>query len=221
MKNIIYMYTNLDRNNKLLIIIILVIVALLVLIGLYNLILNISYKIKAKKNSRIVIDDEINKEYQKQEEIAVKEEVKPVEPVIHTETKEEIIENYQKAVKEEMEEIETLDENVSDIDEILVEMMNMGSQEEFDLTDFEREQEENAIISYGELCKKAGVEQIVYPKKEVNKEVAQKIEKEVYNTSFKPTSVPSPIFGLQKEEKTTNEEDSEFLGRLKEFRSGL
>ena len=223
MKNIIYMYSNLDRSNKFLIIVILVIIALLVLIGLYNLIMNIVYKIKVKNNMKRV-DNEINEEYRKQEikHEEVKEEIKTVEPVIQTETKEEIMNNYQKTVQEEMEEIETLDENVSDIDEILVEMMNIGSQEEFDLTDFEREQEENAIISYGELCKKAGVQQIVYPKKEINKEVEQKIEKEVYNNSgFKPTTVISPIYGVQKEDKPSNEDDNEFLGRLKEFRSGL
>lgn len=215
MKNIIYMYSNLDRSNKLLIIIIGVIIVLLILIGIYNLITNIVYKIKTKSKIRqLTIDD---KEIETKEDI--KEEVRPVTPVMN-ETKEEIINNYQKAVEEEMEEIETLDEAVSDIDEILVDMMNLGAQEDFDLTDFEREQEENAIISYGELCKKAGVEQIVYPKKEVNKEVEQKIEKEVYNGKFKPTTIISPIYGVQKEEK---EEDSEgeFLGRLKEFRSGL
>jgi len=221
MKNIIYMYSNLDRGNKLLIVIIFIIIVLLILIGLYNLVLNISYRIKAKKRKE-TIDEQINKEYNVQKQKIVKEEIR-VEPVIEKkETKEEAIENYQKTVKEEMEEIETLDENVSDIDEILVEMMNMGSQEEFDLTDFEREQEENAIISYGELCKKAGVQQIVYPKKEINKEVEKKIEKEVYNNSgFKPSTVISPIYGVQKEEKDYAEEDSEFLGKLKEFRSGL
>ncbi|MBR3490510.1 MAG: hypothetical protein IKH36_03360 [Bacilli bacterium] len=222
MKNIIYMYSNLDRNNKLLIIIIIVIVALLVLIGLYNLISSIVAKVKYRKNSKKLVDEQINKEYKEQEvTIPVKEEVKPIEqPVIH-ETKEEIIENYQKAVKEEMEEIETLDETVTDLDEILVEMMNVGSGEEFDLTDFEREQEENAIISYEELCKKAGVEQIIYPKKEINKEVADKIEKEVYSTPFRPSTVISPIYGVQKEESPKDEDENDFLGRLKEFRSGL
>ena len=213
MKNIIYMYSNLDRNNKLLIIIIIVIVALLVLIGLYNLITSIVAKIKYKKRNK-TIDEQINNEYKEQEV-----NVKPIEPV-YTETKEEVIEKYEKAVKEEMEEIETLDETVTDLDEILVEMMNAGAQEDFDLTDFEREQEENAIISYGELCKKAGVEQIVYPKKEINKEVAEKIDKEVH-TSFKPSTVISPIYGVQKEENDNEEEENDFLGRLKEFRSGL
>lgn len=221
MKNIIYMYSNLDRNNKLLIIIIIVIVALLVLIGLYNLISSIVAKAKYRKNSKKLVDEQINKEYKEQEVKPVVEEVKPIEqPVIH-ETKEEIIENYQKAVKEEMEEIETLDETVTDLDEILVEMMNVGSGEEFDLTDFEREQEENAIISYEELCKKAGVEQIIYPKKEINKEVADKIEKEVYSTPFRPSTVISPIYGVQKEESPKDEDENDFLGRLKEFRSGL
>ena len=221
MKNIIYMYSNLDRNNKLLIIIIIVIVALLVLIGLYNLISSIVAKAKYRKNSKKLVDEQINKEYKEQEVKPVVEEVKPLEqPVIH-ETKEEIIENYQKAVKEEMEEIETLDETVTDLDEILVEMMNVGSGEEFDLTDFEREQEENAIISYEELCKKAGVEQIIYPKKEINKEVADKIEKEVYSTPFRPSTVISPIYGVQKEESPKDEDENDFLGRLKEFRSGL
>jgi FtsZ-interacting cell division protein ZipA len=221
MKNIIYMYSNLDRNNKLLIIIIIVIVALLVLIGLYNLISSIVAKAKYRKNNKKLVDEQINKEYKEQEVKAVVEEVKPIEqPVIH-ETKEEIIENYQKTVKEEMEEIETLDETVTDLDEILVEMMNVGSGEEFDLTDFEREQEENAIISYEELCKKAGVEQIIYPKKEINKEVADKIEKEVYSTPFRPSTVISPIYGVQKEESPKDEDENDFLGRLKEFRSGL
>ncbi|MBR4830628.1 MAG: hypothetical protein IKZ96_02560 [Bacilli bacterium] len=213
MKNIIYMYNGLDRNNKLLIVIILIIVALLVIIGLYNLISSIVTKIKYKKRNKN-IDEQINNEYKKQE---VK--VEPVEPV-YTETKEEVIEKYEKTVSEEMEEIETLDETCTDLDEILVEMMNIGAQEEFDLTDFEREQEENAIISYGELCKKAGVEQIVYPKKEINKEVEEKIDKEVH-TSFKPSTVISPIYGVQKEESEKEEEENDFLGRLKEFRSGL
>lgn len=219
MKNIIYMYSNLDRNNKLLIIIILVIVALLVIIGLYNLITSIVTKIKYRKRNKIV-DDQINNEYKKQEEIKKEVKVEPVEPV-YTETKEEIIEKYQKTVKEEMEEIETLDETCTDLDQILVEMMNTGANEEFDLTDFEREQEENAIISYGELCKKAGVEQIVYPRKEINKEVEEKIDREVHTTSFKPSTVISPIYGVQKEESNKEEEENDFLGRLKEFRSGL
>ena len=33
-------------------------------------------------------------------------------------------------------------------------MEESGNQMELDLTEFEREQEENAIISYDELCKK-------------------------------------------------------------------
>lgn len=220
MKSIIYMYSNLDRNNKFLLVIILVIVALLIIIGIYNLILSIVSKIKAKKHIR-TLDKEINEEFKKQEETkAIKEVVK--EEVINKETtKEEKINYYNASVKEDIEEIETLDESVSDIDEILVEMMNAGSNEDFDLTDFEREQEENAIISYGELCKKAGVEKIVYPKKEINKEIEKKIEKEVYNNGkFKPSTFVSPIYGVQKEEKE-EDTDNEFLGRLKEFRSGL
>ena len=222
MKNIIYMYSNLDRNNKLLIIIICVIVALLLLIGIYNVISSFVSKMKLKKRNK-ALDEEVSKNESEPVKVETKkEEPKPEIKVETKETKEEIIENYQNTVKEEMEEIETLDENVSDIDEILLEMMNIGAQEEFDLTDFEREQEENAIISYGELCKKAGEEKIVYPKKEVNKEIEQKIDKEVYrNNNYKPTTYISPIYGVQKEEKQSNDEESEFLGKLKEFRSGL
>ncbi len=214
MKNIILMYTNLDKNNKLLIIIIFIIIALLVIIGIANFISNSINKRKYKKQK------ELNLELEK-EEIKKEEVVKPEIQIQREETKEEIIDNYQKEVKEEMEEIETLDENVSDIDEILLEMMSVSTQEEFDLTDFEREQEENAIISYSELCKKAGVEEIVYPKKEINKEVEQKITNEVYrNNNYKPSTYISPIYGVQKEEVPVDE-DSEFLGKLKEFRSGL
>jgi FtsZ-interacting cell division protein ZipA len=217
------MYSNLDRNNKLLIIIILVIVALLVIIGLYNLISSIVTKIKYKKRNK-TIDEQINNEYKKQEikdEIKQEVKVEPVQPV-YTETKEEIMEKYEKTVKEEMEEIETLDETCTDLDQILVEMMNTGAQEEFDLTDFEREQEENAIISYGELCKKAGVEQIVYNKKEISKEIESKIDEDVKNVNkvpFKPSTFVSPIYGV--EDKNEEEIENEFLGKLKEFRSGL
>ena len=146
-----------------------------------------------------------------------------MEPIINkTETKEEIINNYNASVKEDMEEIETLDETVSDIDEILVEMMNVGSNEDFDLTDFEREQEENAIISYGELCKKAGVQKIEYPRKEVNKEIEKKIDEKIYEGGkFKPSTFVSPIYGVEKETPKEEDTENEFLGRLKEFRSGL
>ena len=220
MKHIIYMYTNLDRNNKLLVIIILVIVALLILIGIYNFITNLINKRKYKKGNKLILNEEVKtKEEVKETPVS---EVKPVEPLIHTETKEEAIENYQTSIKEEMEEIETLDETVTDLDQILVEMMNVGTQEEFDLTDFEREQEENAIISYGELCKKAGVEQIVYSKKEINKEIESKIDNDVKNVNkvpFKPSTFVSPIYGV--EDKNEEEVENEFLGKLKEFRSGL
>ena len=87
------------------------------------------------------------------------------------------------------------------------------------MTDFEREQEETAIISYEELCKKHGVEQKIYSNEEKNiiDKVTDIVENKIEDHKFRPTQYVSPIFGLEKEE--ANEQT--FLTNLKEFRNGL
>ena len=85
----------------------------------------------------------------------------------------------------------------------------------FDLTDFEREQEETAIISYEELCKKAGVEKKIY-KTEPTKPV-YKVEEP--KGKYRPSKVISPIYGVQDDSR--DDLDQTFLRSLKEFRNGL
>ena len=115
------------------------------------------------------------------------------------------------------EDIEVLDEGKDEIEEIIGDMNTNNSEPTFDLTEFEREQEETAVISYAELCKKHGVEQKIYTKEE--KTVMEKVNNIVENkpSGFKPTQYVSPIFGLQQEEA----KEQAFITNLKEFRSGL
>ena len=134
-----------------------------------------------------------------------------VEPEIE---KEEIIEILQ-------------DDDESDVDRILRDIKEASKEETMNLTQFEREQEETAIISYDELCKKAGVKKKVY--KTTNEiEYTEPVVED--KPKYKPSKIVSPIFGVQEEKKSfinINNDDKEedldktFLKNLKEFRSGL
>jgi hypothetical protein len=122
-----------------------------------------------------------------------------------------------KVVPKRDEEIEVLDSENDDIDNIIDELKSSSPVSTFSLTDFEREQEETAIISYEELCRKHGVKQKVYTKNDET--IMEKVNNIVENktSGFKPTQYVSPIFGLQQEEAN----DQAFLTNLKEFRNGL
>lgn len=98
---------------------------------------------------------------------------------------------------------------------------------------FEREQEENAIISYQELIKQAEAKRNnpLTDLQELEKISEEPKEKE--KKSFKTSDIISPIFGTQKPEEYMNErkkrrkdlyEDTtnlEFLKTLKDFRDNL
>lgn len=190
--------SNIDRNSQFLLIIIFIIVFLLILIFIINSINSRRAKKKlAKKNA-----------YQRK----LKEEIDlAAKNIVTTPTPIKV------APKEE--ELEVLDESSDEIDDIIGDMGVSDVKPTFDLTEFEREQEETAIISYAELCKKHGVEQKIYNKEEKNiiKKVNDIVENKIEEHKYKPTQYVSPIFGLQKEEAN----DQAFLSNLKEFRSGL
>ncbi len=101
---------------------------------------------------------------------------------------------------------------------------------------FEKEQEENAIISYKELMKQANMmkkeEDIKNEKVEVSQEIKEqeepikeeiKEEKPKAYQGFKSSDIISPIYGIQKkgEKNYTKQDNDKFLNSLKEFRKNL
>ena len=190
--------SNMDKNSQFLLIIIFIIVFLLILIFIIN---SINSR-KVKKNI------ERKNEYKRK----LKEE-------IDLEAKNIVSKKTNIVNKEEAEEIEILDEDNDEIDEIIDDIKVNGVISNFDLTEFEREQEESAIISYEELCRKHGVQKKIYTKNEENiiDKVSNIVDNKKCEHKYKPTKYISPIYGLQEEEL----EEETFLTNLKEFRSGL
>lgn len=191
--------SNMDKNSQFLLMLIFIIVFLLIMIFIIN-------SINSRRARRFI-------RKQKAYKRKLKEEIDMEARNIVTQNIE--VNAYPKEIEEE---VEILDDSKDDIDEIIDDIKennNLG----LNLTDFEREQEETAIISYEELCKKHGVEQKIYNKEEKNiiEKVTDIVENKVDNQKFKPTKYVSPIFGLQQEEAS----DQAFLTNLKEFRSGL
>ena len=190
--------SNMDRNSQFLLLLIFIIVALLILIFIIN-------SINAKRAKRYIEKQNAYKR-KLREEIELESKNITAKPIVA-------------APKRVEEEIEVLDDSKDDIDVIMDDLKASESVSTFNLTDFEREQEESAIISYEELCKKHGVEQKIYNKEEKNiiEKVNDIVENKIESQKFKPTQYVSPIFGLQQEEAN----DQTFLTNLKEFRNGL
>ena len=210
--NIMNNITNMDKNSRFLLIIIAIISVLLILIFIFNYLSSrkIKKQNKISKAYKKKLIEEINKEAQN---------IEPVKKVSVSKTK----------IKEEIEVLDdneevlevTNEENESDIDRILKEIKKANKEENLNLTEFEKEQEETAIISYDELCERAGVKKKIY--KVQNTNVSKNIDNTINNDKkYKPSKIVSPIFGVQ--EENINEEidlDQTFLKTLKEFRSSL
>ncbi len=264
MKNsILYLYSNMDKSSQILLFLIILVVLMLISIFVINSItkrksedmIRLSKKSKLslkndikptihmndRKNSSIkIIDkkesvkmqngkeeilkkiDETEKPRHSKEDKKIDLQVKPIEEVIRIKSK-------------------------TSIDDITNLLENTEMNKPIDLTKFEEDQEENAIISYDELVKRAGAKKIVYECEEKieNKEEMidiEKVDDVKEEKKFKASKVISPIFGIQKEveEKddiletfidlenfsndkpsNTEESDSEFLNNLKQFRSTL
>ena len=213
-------FSNMDKNSKILLAIIAVIVFLLILLFIINHFFN--RKLKKQERLRKQYTKRLNSEIERDRKLTEKIKKKE-EPKIET-VKEEILE-IKEEPKVESEVIEVLvEENESDVDRILKDIKDASKQEDFNLTEFEREQEETAIISYDELCKRAGVKKKIYVSEAKQKEVKPIKKEEAYKGKYKPTKFISPIFGIQDDEKEKMSEaelDQTFLKSLKEFRSGL
>ena len=234
LNNIFYMYSKMDNSSQILLFLIILVGLMLVSITVINCIIK-------KKNEKY--DMKFNPIDRYTSTISKKEKTKE-KPILK--------------VKEEVEEIETLDEPeiveiVSDDNSVekIAELLEDGNSmiDPIHLTKFEEEQEQNAIISYDELVKRAGAKKIIYKteKATINEEVKEEkieIKNEDTTSKFKASQIISPIYGVQKQEKkdeleefidlenipipnknNTNDDemkkDVEFLNSLKTFRSEL
>ena len=213
--SIINYLTNMDKNSRFLLIIIGIIVLLLILIFIFNYLGNRNIRIQEKNKKRLI--KEINREALK-----ITETPKTKAPVTSFATQNISIKEEPEIIEDEEEVIEVLqDDNESDVDRILREIKKASKEETMNLTEFEKEQEETAIISYDELCRRAGVKKKVY--KAQSEEIEMKVQEVVNHKEekkYKPTKYVSPIYGVQ-EDNDEEDLDKTFLQSLKEFRSTL
>ena len=218
--NNINFLANLDKNSRFLLTIICIISFLLILIFIINYFSERQNRIKLKNRKKLI--KEINREAKnivpEKKEISKKQDISPATQTIS-------IKQEPEEVIEEEEVIEILqDDNESDVDRILKDIKKASKEETMNLTEFEKEQEETAIISYDELCRKAGVKKKIYKAVSEDALDVQKIVPDINKEpkKFKPSTYVSPIFGAQKEKATVEEDlDKTFLQNLKDFRSTL
>ena len=218
-------FSNMTENSKFLLIIIGIISFLLILIFIINFFSERKNRIQARHKKKLL--KEINKSAKEivpiKKEMPKKQEFSPISQTISVkQEKEEVLDIEPEEIIEVLQ-----DDNESDVDRILRDIKKASKEDNINLNEFEREQEETAIISYEELCKRAGVKKKVY--KAVTEEtmdvskIVPDIKKE--DKKYKPSQYVSPIFGVEKQKvKVTEPEedlDKTFLQNLKEFRSTL
>lgn len=251
MGSILFKFSDMDKSSQILLFLIVLVFLMLISITVINL-------ITKKKNNKYDMENRNIKRYSdliKEEDnveapialAKVVETKKEMPKLIVKEEKKKTPEIIEKLDEEEIEslEIEEPKEEVivtkpSSIEEISKLIENTLEQEPIDLTNFEEEQEKDAIISYDELVKRAGAKKIIYraeTKAEEKKEpfVNKKGE---YAGTFKASQIVSPIYGVKKnddinenfidleefkldETKSEEERENEFLGNLKTFRNNL
>lgn len=240
MKNInslLYKFSDMDKSSQILLFLIILVLLMLISITVIN-------HITKKKNNKYDIDNknikrysDLIKEEDKMEIFEVKNNKKtPKEMIVKNEKKNapEIIEKLDEEEIESLEIEEPKEEVIvtkpSSIEEISKLIENTLEQEPIDLTNFEEEQEKDAIISYDELVKRAGAKKIIYraetkaeEKKEPvkvikseNKKIednSYKCKKSEYSGTFKASQIVSPVYGVQKDKSN----DENFID-LEEFK---
>lgn len=236
--NVMNYLSNMDQNSKFLLVIIAIISVLLVLIFIFNFLSN--RKANAQKRMQRAYKKKLIREIEEDSKNIVVEKKEIKRKSVNTPVKETVVPvnevkieptiQASNVVKEPEEEvIEILqDDDESDVDRILREIKEASKEDNINLNEFEREQEETAIISYDELCRRAGVKKKIYKAAEEPEIIDTKKEEKA---KYRPSKIVSPIFGVQEEKqkpfmqiKDTEDEmdlDQTFLKNLKEFRSGL
>ena len=252
MGSILFKFSDMDKSSQILLFLIVLVFLMLISITVINL-------ITKKKNNKYDMENRNIKRYSdliKEEDnveapialAKVVETKKEMPKLIVKEEKQKTPEIIEKLDEEEIEslEIEEPKEEVivtkpSSIEEISKLIENTLEQEPIDLTNFEEEQEKDAIISYDELVKRAGAKKIIYraeTKAEEKKQEPFVNKKGEYAGTFKASQIVSPIYGVKKnddinenfidleefkldETKSEEERENEFLGNLKTFRNNL
>ena len=244
--SIMYRYSNMGGSSQILLFLIILVTLMLISIFVINFIT------KNKTLSDIKPNKSIKKQVQKEIDnikptVDLKKQIKK-EPIEIKKEEEKTNINVQnkedQANKKQEEKVVEIVSKKTSIEEIAKLMENTLEQEPIDLTKFEEDQEENAIISYDELVKRAGAKKIVYKCEEepIEKIEVPKCDYESKNekVKFQASKVISPVFGVQKkldEENTfidleeieennkqddiETQNDMEFLGSLRQFRSKL
>lgn len=234
MGSILFKFSDMDKSSQILLFLIVLVFLMLISITVINL-------ITKKKNNKYDIDNknikrysDLIKEEDKMEISEIKDNKKETKELIVNNEKKNAPEIIEKLDEEEIEslEIEEPKEEVivtkpSSIEEISKLIENTLEQEPIDLTNFEEEQEKDAIISYDELVKRAGAKKIIYraeTKAEEKKEPVKVIKAEKkqepfvnkkgeYAGTFKASQIVSPIYGVKK-----NDDINENFIDLEEFK---
>lgn len=251
MGSILFKFSDMDKSSQILLFLIVLVFLMLISITVINL-------ITKKKNNKYDMENRNIKRYSdliKEEDnveapialAKVVETKKEMPKLIVKEEKKKTPEIIEKLDEEEIEslEIEEPKEEVivtkpSSIEEISKLIENTLEQEPIDLTNFEEEQEKDAIISYDELVKRAGAKKIIYRAETKAEEKQEPFvnKKGEYAGTFKASQIVSPIYGVKKnddinenfidleefkldETKSEEERENEFLGNLKTFRNNL
>ncbi len=216
--SILYMFSNMDSSSQVLLFLIILVSLMLISILVINY-------ITKKKNDKILKGISVKKKIStiSQKIDTANKDIKPLVN-LKKENKEVPIKEVK---KQEVEEVVKVVPKKTSIDDITKLIEDTLEKEPINLTEFEEDQEENAIISYDELVKRAGSQKIVYkceevevlnelePEKEEQIEQIEKIEEEP--KKFKASKVISPIFGIQKEKEEKDEVLESFID-LEEFK---
>lgn len=216
--SILYMFSNMDSSSQVLLFLIILVSLMLVSILVINY-------ITKKKNDKILKGVSVKKKIStiSQKIDTANKDIKPLVN-LKKENKEVPIKEVK---KQEVEEVVKVVPKKTSIDDITKLIEDTLEKEPINLTEFEEDQEENAIISYDELVKRAGSQKIVYKCEEVEvlnelenrkEEQIEQIEKlEEEPKKFKASKVISPIFGIQKEKEEKDEVLESFID-LEEFK---
>lgn len=216
--SILYMFSNMDSSSQVLLFLIILVSLMLVSILVINY-------ITKKKNDKILKGVSLKK---KISTISQKIDTanKDIKPLVNLKKENKEI-PIKEVKKQEVEEVVKVVPKKTSIDDIAKLIEDTLEKEPINLTEFEEDQEENAIISYDELVKRAGSQKIVYKCEEVEvlnelenrkEEQIEQIEKlEEEPKKFKASKVISPIFGIQKEKEEKDEVLESFID-LEEFK---
>ncbi len=209
---ILYKYSNMDGSSQILIFLIILVILMLISIFIINMITN-------KKSKKMITNSDNT----------LSKVSKKLDIIDNIDTNLNIDDDIEK-IEDNVVEVKIKKTSIDDVSRLI---QNTLEEKPIDLTNFEVDQEENAIISYDELVKKAGAKKIVYKCEDENisNDEVLKTKNEYEQSKFKASKIISPVYGVQNmnlKDKNDNEDedieilsDIDFLSSLKNFRNEL